>query len=164
MKQSKLFFIGFSIVLSLVLTACGGAPVVEEPASAPAPAEIAEDPPAIEPTPTQEPVEIPCMIVFDTDRDGNPDGNREVYIMGPDGSGQTNLTKEPADDRNPAWNPQGTQIAFVSNRETEEGPGQYIFVMNADGSEVRQLTSNGADSPDWSPDGAWITFSAFNDI
>ena len=160
MKQTKLFVIVFSLVLSLVLTACGGAPAVEEPASAPAPTEIAEEPPAIEPTLTQEPTEIPCMIVFDSDRDGN----REIYVMGPDGSGQTNLTNEPADDRNPAWNPQGTQIAFVSNRETEEGPGQYIFVMNADGSEVRKLTNNGADSPDWSPDGAWITFSAFNDI
>jgi TolB protein len=160
MKQTKLFVIVFSLVLSLVLTACGGAPAVEEAASAPAPADIAEESPALEPTPTQEPVEIPCMIVFDSDRDGN----REIYVMGPDGSGQTNLTNEPADDRNPAWNPQGTQIAFVSNRETEEGPGQYIFVMNADGSEVSKLTNNGADSPDWSPDGAWITFSAFNDI
>ena len=158
MKQTKLFVIVFSLVLSLVLTACGGAPTAEEPAAAPA--EIAEEPLAIEPTPTQEPTEIPCVIVFDSDRDGN----REVYVMGTDGSGQTNLTNEPADDRNPAWDPQGTRIAFVSNRETEEGPGQYIFVMNADGSEVRQLTSNGADSPNWSPDGAWITFSAFNDI
>jgi TolB protein len=157
-KKTKLFFIVFLLVLSLVLAACGGAPTAEEPG--PAPAEIAEEPPVNEPTPTLEPAEIPCMIVFDSDRDGN----REVYIMGPDGSDQTNLTNEPADDRNPAWDPQGTRIAFVSNRETEEGPGQYIFVMNADGSEVRQLTSNGADSPNWSPDGAWITFSAFNDI
>jgi len=158
MKQSKLSVIIFSLVLSLALAACGGAPVAEEPA--PAPAAEEKEPMVVEPTPTQEPKEIPCMIAFDSDRDGN----REVYVMGPDGSSQTNLTNEPADDRNPAWNPQGSQIAFVSNRETEEGPGQFIFVMNADGSEVRRLTSNGADSPNWSPDGAWITYSWFDDI
>ena len=161
MKQTKLFVIVFSLVLSLVLTACGGAPAVEEPASAPAPADIAEESPALEPTPTQEPVEIPCMIVFDSDRDGN----REIYVMGPDGSSQTNLTNEPADDRNPAWNPQGTQIAFVSNRGTEQGHTEQIFVMNADGNDVRQLSNKGsADDPNWSPDGNWITYSAENEI
>lgn len=160
MKHTKLIFNAFLLASLLALTACGGAPAVEKPVAVPETTEVEEEAPGVEPTPTQEPAEIPCTIAFDSDRDGN----REIYAMGPDGSNPTNLTNEPADDRDPAWNPQGTQIAFVSNRETEEGPGQFVFVMNADGSGIRQITGNGADLPDWSPDGGWITYSAFNDI
>jgi Tol biopolymer transport system component len=41
------------------------------------------------------------MIAFSTDRDGLP----EVYTMRPDGSGQTNLTGDPAADLGPEWRP-----------------------------------------------------------
>src|SRR5687767_4151276 len=45
------------------------------------------------------------------------DGNQEIYVMNPDGSGQTRLTDNPADDGAPAWSPDGTKIAFTSNRD-----------------------------------------------
>ena len=51
----------------------------------------------------------------------------------------------------------GNQIAFSSYR----GGDREIFVMNADGTEVRQLTNNDDDQdrwPAWSPDGNQITF------
>ena len=98
MKHTKLIFNAFLLASLLALTACGGTPDVEESEAVPASTEPAEEAPAVEPTPTQEPVEIPCTIAFDSDRDGN----REIYVMGPDGSNPTNLTNEPADDRNPA--------------------------------------------------------------
>lgn len=159
MKQTKLFIIVFSLVLSLVLTACEGAPTAEEPTAAPA--EIAEEPPAIEPTPTQEPTEIPCMIVFDSDRDNN----KEIYVMGPDGSSQTNLTNNGADDFDPVWSPDGKAIAFVSNRESDLGGGQFIYTMAADGSGVRQLsTLPDSKMPDWSPEGSQIAFNYHDDI
>ena len=44
------------------------------------------------------------------------DGNREVYIMNPDGSEQVNLTQHPADDQLAVWSPTGEQILFVSDR------------------------------------------------
>ena len=44
------------------------------------------------------------------------DGNRDVYIMNPDGSEQVNLTQHPADDRQAVWSPTGEQIFFVSDR------------------------------------------------
>jgi Tol biopolymer transport system component len=62
--------------------------------------------------------------------------------MNADGSGQRNLTRNPAFDNDPAWSPDGRRLAFVSNRE-----GSYrVYVMNADGSgqrRVQRVTDNG---------------------
>jgi Tol biopolymer transport system component len=88
-------------------------------------------------------------IVFVTERDGNP----EIYLMEPDGTGLVNLTNHPAQDREPAWSPDGRQIAFVSDRSGEFA----IYVMQADGSEVRRLAPG--EEPDWSPDGDTIVFT-----
>lgn len=54
----------------------------------------------------------------------------------------------------PAWSPDGRRIAFSSDSD--------IYVMNADGSEVRQLTDHEAvdRTPAWSPDGSRIAFSS----
>jgi Tol biopolymer transport system component len=60
--------------------------------------------------------------------------------MNADGSGQINLTNNPADDGVPSWSPDGRRIAFVSNRDGN----LEIYVMNADGSGVTRLTNNPA--------------------
>jgi Tol biopolymer transport system component len=77
--------------------------------------------------------------------------------MNADGSGLVNLTNHPANDLSPTWSPDGTQLAFISDRN-----GDYqVYVMSADGSQVRQLTdlATGAGKPVWSPDGGRIAFS-----
>lgn len=67
--------------------------------------------------------------------------------MNADGSGQTNLTRNPAIDGFPVWSPNGRQIAFVSDRD---GNGYTeIYVMNADGSNQTYLA--GGTHPAWSP-------------
>jgi hypothetical protein len=60
-------------------------------------------------------------------------------------------------DSAPAWSPDGRQIAFESNLDGD----MEIFVMNADGSNVRQLTHNTLwdEGPAWSPDGTRFAFS-----
>src|SRR5438132_1543575 len=87
-----------------------------------------------------------------------PDGNHEVYVMDADGSHQTRLTNNPADDILPAWSPDGTKIAWSTNRLG--GSNSEIFVMNADGSGAKNLTNYaGSDRfPSWSPDGTKITY------
>src|SRR6266496_4349583 len=52
-------------------------------------------------------------IVFGSDRDGNV----EIYIMNANGSGQTRLTSNPAVDAQAAWSPDGSKIAFASERD-----------------------------------------------
>ena len=93
-------------------------------------------------------------VVFQSDRDGN----KEIYVMNIDGSGQTRLTKNPGVDDNPVWSPDGTKIAFASNREGNTG----IYVMNADGSGQTRLSSDPSGPPVWSPDGTRITFPAMD--
>ena len=63
------------------------------------------------------------------------DGNREVYIMNPDGSEQVNLTKHPAGDLQAVWSPTGEKILFVSDR----GGERDLYLMDPDGSNVRRV-------------------------
>ncbi|MBI2504748.1 MAG: PD40 domain-containing protein [Candidatus Latescibacteria bacterium] len=85
----------------------------------------------------------------------------EIYVMNADGSGQINLTNYPGVDYQPCWSPDGTQIAFTSERT---GRGD-IYVMNADGTGVTRLTSDSDldGQPSWSPDGTKIAFMSTRD-
>jgi Tol biopolymer transport system component/DNA-binding CsgD family transcriptional regulator len=94
-------------------------------------------------------------IAFMTDREGN----REIYVMNADGSGQTNLTHGPGGEDNfGAWSPDGSRIAFTSNRDGNN----EVYVVNADGSGLTKLTKNpGTDGfGAWSPDGSRIAFNS----
>ena len=77
------------------------------------------------------------------------EGYCSVFRMNADGSGQINLTpKDPADpsaswcSRAPSWSADGQEIFFMSFRPSTGGKNQ-VFVMNADGSNVVQLTTDG---------------------
>src|SRR5262245_23782297 len=65
-------------------------------------------------------------LVFSSGRSGSGD----IYVVQADGSGETRLTTDPADDFDPSWSPNGTGIAFRSTRDGND----EIYVMDADGS------------------------------
>lgn len=105
-------------------------------------------------------------ILFTSNRDYSGGLNMsDIYLCNADGSGLVNVTnRSPESDLRPAWSPDGTRIVFQRevdprNHDTE------IFVINADGSGLQQLTSSpGADQlPAWSPDGTKIAFISYRD-
>jgi TolB protein len=89
--------------------------------------------------------------------------NFEIYIINIDGSGQTRLTYNTAQDGAPAWSPDGKRIAFLSKRDGDH----EIYVMNIDGSNQTNLTNHPlADDRRacWSPDGKKIAFDSNRDV
>lgn len=94
--------------------------------------------------------------------DVSPDGSRivfdllgDIYTMPMSGGAATRIAEGLAYEQHPRFSPDGNRIAFTSDR----GGGDNIWVMNADGSDKRQLTKETfrlLNNPSWSPDGQYI--------
>jgi Tol biopolymer transport system component len=113
-------------------------------------------------------------IVFTSTRDGDLD----IYAMDADGSNVRRLTNEPGYDGGPFFSPDGSRIVYRAHHPTDPAaveefssllaaglvrPTQLdIFVMDADGSNKRQLTDNGAANfaPFFHPSGNRVIFSS----
>lgn len=113
-------------------------------------------------------------IVFTSTRDGDP----ELYVMNLDGSNQTRLTFEKGYDGGAFFSYDGKKIVFRASRpKTEKELEDYndlvneglvrptnleIFVMDADGKNIKQVTNLGKASfaPFFHPDGKRIIFSS----
>ncbi len=99
----------------------------------------------------------------------NRDGNLEIYTMAADGSGQASVSQSTARDQDPAWSPDGSKIAFASDRA---GSHLDIWTMNADGSAKVNLTplpdstesGEAGIEPAWSPDGTRIAYAYQGDV
>lgn len=87
-------------------------------------------------------------------------GVHDVFAIDPDGSHLRNLTRHPAADDDPAFSPDGLEVAFDRRRD----PGSAdIWVMRADGTGQTRLTATpGSDDvePAFSPDGSKIAFAS----
>ncbi|MGH1347015.1 MAG: TolB family protein [Nannocystales bacterium] len=113
-------------------------------------------------------------IVFTSTRTGDP----EIFISDIDGSNIKQLTDSKGYDGGPFFSPDGTKIVYRANHpEGEEELAKYteiiekghvrptrleLFVMNADGSDQKQITSNGKANfgPYFHPGGEKIIFSS----
>jgi Tol biopolymer transport system component len=84
--------------------------------------------------------------------------------MNADGSGVSRLTtNRSADDASPVWSPDGSKIAFHTNRDDN----YEIYVMNTDGSAQTNLTKESGSEdayPSWAPDGSRIVFASEGDL
>jgi TolB protein len=117
----------------------------------------------------------------------SPDGRRiaflswrhgtgaDVFVMNADGSDQRNLTRKPGNEVDPVWSPDGRAILFsavppgqplwVGGSRSASGPYRDVYVMNADGSDQRNLTHT-TEAEDYAaayaPDGRTIAFAAYD--
>jgi Tol biopolymer transport system component len=99
----------------------------------------------------------------------NRTGNFEIFRKQISGGAEINLTQNDADDVQPAFSPDGTQIAFVSTRESTSQliyrhasnplQGGDIWVMSALGGALRRITTSG-NFPSWSRDGSAIIYTS----
>lgn len=123
----------------------------------------------LSPIPTPEPVlkevglsEIGfegCLL-FISDRTGD----LEIFEMRQEADNIQQLTNSSGLDIDPVWSPDGTEIAFASNREPEAG--LQIYMMKADGSDqhlVGALQPGDNNHPSWSPDGSRLVFQGKQD-
>ena len=163
MKKGSVFF---SFLLLGICVACQA---VDAPLQAGTPSG------AMQPTETLTPtVMIPLgndaigMIAFYSHRDGNI----EIYTMNPDGSNQHRLTSNESDDDSPVWSPDGSQIAFISDRDDPNSGAcvqsclYQLYIINVDDGSERKLIETGFSTlhPDWYPDGTRISFDTEADL
>jgi Tol biopolymer transport system component len=106
------------------------------------------------------------------------DGDLDIYTMNVDGTDVRRLTTTPGYDGGPWWSPDGTKIVYRAWHPPDSAgladyrgllaqrivrPGRMeLWMMNADGSDQRQITSLGGANfgPSWTPDGRKIIFSS----
>jgi TolB protein len=86
--------------------------------------------------------------------------NSYIYKVDITGENQQPIVTDPtARNWMPDWSPDGQQIAFCSDRS-----GVFtLYVMKADGSNLKQITEIDSSAPRWSPDGQRIAFQAYVD-
>jgi Tol biopolymer transport system component len=87
-------------------------------------------------------------------------GHWQIFSTRADGSDRSQLTALSTDQFHPAWSPDGSRIAFSAQSADGE---MEIHVMDADGSNVEQLTEGPGYLPAWSPDGSRIVFVSNRD-
>jgi len=116
-------------------------------------------------------------VAFDSNANltgGNADNSFEIFVLGTDGTGITQLTSDPVvHSRRPSLSADGSKVAFYSEADHTGGNpdgSDELFVVNADGTGIVQLTSDPVWYPTFFPfpslsaDGSKVAFSSPEDL
>lgn len=114
--------------------------------------------PAASPTPwaTPDPLNSGGSVAFTLRQNGNSD----IYALSIGQSQPVRLTDDTADDRDPAWSPDGQRLAFSSRRD-----GNWdIYVLTLASGRLQRLTEDPVfdGGASWSPDGAWLVYESYH--
>jgi Tol biopolymer transport system component len=87
----------------------------------------------------------------------------DIWVANWDGTGRRNLTRDTAEDTDPAWSPDRRRIVYASNPSPCRAFGCQLdlYAIDRDGQDRRRLTNTPQDErgPDWSPDGGRIAYT-----
>jgi Tol biopolymer transport system component len=145
-------FASLLAVLGLLLSGCGAATQTAVETKPPAAEGTTAPIEATKTTAADTPTQTPCSLIAFT-LYNNDSG--QIYTACPDGSELTALTSGAGSHIQPAWSPDGSRIAYAS----EKSGTSQVYVMNADGSGEKRLTTDLAnDWPQWLPDGSKIAY------
>jgi len=160
------------LVFAFVLASCGtpGASLVSEAASeVPTPGDptvepstasssASPDPTSSPSEPAGHPAEGLAFVRFATD-----DPASQVWMIEADGAPrQVTGVSGQLGASHPVWSRDGAQLAFGGQKVGEIGTGGQVGVVNADGTEEREVAAG--QLPQWSPDGTRIAFTEVDDV
>jgi TolB protein len=107
-------------------------------------------------TPVPDPLRVGGSLAYTLHENGQDD----LWAIGVAESAPLRLTNSPADERDPAWSPDGARLAFASNRD-----GNWeLYIMEVDTGAITRLTYTPGfeGAPTWSPDSAYIAYEGYN--
>ncbi len=110
--------------------------------------------------PTQTPIPDPLRVGGSLVYTMRENGQEDLWAIGVGETLPLRLTNDAADDRDPAWSPDGTKIAFASNRD-----GNWeLYIIQIDTGAITRLTYTPSfeAGPTWSPDGAYIAYEGYS--
>ncbi len=107
-------------------------------------------------------------IVFTSERDGEGDGQADIWRVHPDGTGLERLTKDTSMEDAGVLSPDGSKLAYVSTKGGARTANIWVMDLKSrkarnltgDGNTEPHATMNGYFRPSWSADGQWIAFSS----
>jgi TolB protein len=137
---------------SATLAAAPSPTVLMLPTSLPPPTPV-----QITPAPPPDPFAVGGTVAFVARHNGNDD----ILAISAGRDGPLQLTDDPADDRDPAWSPDGRLLAFASRRH-----GSWdLYVLDVSTGETVRLTGDLAYQahPSWSPDGQWLAYEGYDE-